>query len=90
MRKYQHKESRNFAQLLGKVHALQVRQECAARAFKRPAILLKHKIQFCCLMLKLRWLLEKGKRIDFYSKNDYLKLRYMWRIILKRKYEPKY
>gem|GEM_PF-5239444 len=90
MRKYQYKESRNFARLLGMVDALQVRQECAARAFKRPIMLLKFKVRFYGMMFKLRLSLERGRRIDFHSESDYLKLRGMWRNILKRTYEPKY
>ena len=90
MKKYQYKESRNFAQLLGMTHALQIRQECAARAFKRPMISLKFKARFYWMMFKLRWMLERGKQIEFFSKNDYPKLRDMWRSILNRTYEPKY
>lgn len=90
MRKYQYKESKNFARLLGMTHALQVRQECAAKAFKRPMLLMKYKVRFYKLMLKLRWSLERGRRIDFHSESDYLKLKGMWRSILKRTYEPKY
>lgn len=90
MRKYQYKESRNFARLLGMVDALQVRQECAARAFKRPVMLLKYKVRFYWMMLKLRRSLKRGRQIDFHSESDYLKLKSMWQSILKRTYEPRY
>jgi len=90
MRKYQYKESRNYARLLGRVDALQVRQECGARAFNRPMLSLKYKIRFYWMMIKLGHSLERGRRIDFYSNSDYLKLKDMWWSIFKRTYEPKY
>lgn len=90
MKKYEYKESKNFARLLGMTHALQIRQECAARAFGRSVTLMKYKMRFYYWMLKLRWMLEKGKRTDFVSKNDYMKLKEMWLKILKRTYEPRY
>lgn len=91
MRKYEHqKESINFAKLLGMTHAVQVRQECRARYFNRPMLLLKYKIRFYWMMLKLGHSFERGRRIDFYSHNDFLKLRTMWWDILKRTYEPRW
>lgn len=90
MRKYQYKESRNFARILGMANALHVRQECAARAFKRPLLSLKYKVKFYWLMFKFRWMLELGRETNFFSKTDYLELKYMWRNIFKRTYEPKY
>lgn len=90
MRKYEYqKESKNFAQMLGMTHALQIRQECGARYFNRSMLLLKYKIRFYWTMLKLRRSLERGKQVDFHSQSDYLKLKAMWWGVLKRTYEPR-
>jgi len=71
-------------------HAVQVRQECGARYFKKPMLLLKYKIRFYWMMLKLRRSLERGKQVDFHSQNDYLKLKSMWWSVFKRTYEPRW
>ena len=90
MRKYEcQKESRNFVRILGMVHAVQIRQECGARYFNRPMLLLKYKIRFYWTMLKLGHSLEQGRRIGFHSQNDFLKLRTMWWAVFKRTYEPR-
>jgi len=90
MRKYEYKESRNFAQILGMINALQVRRECVAKYFNKPLKLLKHKISFYGLMFKILWMLKKSEWTDFISLNDYIKLKQMWLGILKRTYEPRH
>ncbi|MCK4817408.1 hypothetical protein KA005_16680 [bacterium] len=91
MRKYEYqKESRNFAQILGMTHAYRERQECGARFLKRPMLLLKYKISFYWMMLKLRRSLERGRQVEFHSYNDYLKLKAMWWSVFKRTYEPRW
>jgi len=91
MRKYEHqKESRNFAQLLGMTDAYMVRLECGARYFNRPMLLLKYKITFYWTMIKFGHSLERGRRVDFFSHNDFLKLRTMWWNVFKRTYEPQW
>ena len=90
MRKYEYKESRNFAQILGMVNALQIRRECAAKYFNKPLEHLKHKLCFYGLMLKILWMLKKSEWTDFISVKDYIKLKEMWLSILKRTYEPRY
>ena len=91
MRKYEcQKESRNFARILGMTDAYMVRQECGARFLKRPMLLLKYKVRFYWMMLKLGHSLERGRRIGFHSQNDFVKLRNMWWSVFKRTYEPQW
>lgn len=90
MRKYLYKESKNFACLLGRVHAWRERAECGAKVLKRPILGVKYKMNFYSLMLGLRFRLELGRLKELIAKDDYPKLKDMWWSILIGTYDPKY
>lgn len=88
MRKYQYKDSRRFARFLGKMHADMREGEIGAKFFHEPWWLIRDRLNFYWRMLKLRWLLERARRVDFHSESDYLELKIMWWDVFKRTYEP--
>jgi len=91
MRKYQYnRNSKGFANVLGRVNAFMERVECAQTTKALPLrFCLKEKARFYFTMMKLRMTLETAKFADFVSKDDAIKLKNMWWGIFKRRYKPK-
>ena len=88
MRKYEcQKESKNLDAMLNEINRLGETLK-AFRIMKTKNVLwrLKHKIRFYYCLFRVRFMIEQSKHYDLISENDSIKLKDMWRKILKRTY----